>query len=127
MKQALCALIVFGLAACERSPQPPQLCQLERGCTINVNGETVTVRSDRAPQPTRPFVLKVTAPRASQVNAQFEMRGMSMATPEYRLAQRGAQFDAKIILPVCVSGRSDWVLTLTVDGKSAEVGFSALS
>lgn len=127
MKQAIFALILLGAAACERGVPEMVTCQLERGCSMRVDGHSLHLRSDVAPQPARPFVLQVEAPHAKEIRAQFEMRSMSMATPDYVLQRKGARFEANVILPVCVSGRSDWVLRLAVDGKPVELAFNASS
>ena len=127
MNNTLWVLVLLSLAACGRNDVQPQACPLEQGCRVVVGDESVTVRSDRAPTPARPFMLQVEATGAKEVRAQFEMRGMSMTTPSYRLQRLGTHFNANVILPVCVSGRSDWILKLNVDDKLIELGFSATS
>lgn len=127
MKQAVFALVILSVAACERSVDQVTACRLERGCSVNLDGQIISVRSDVAPQAARAFALQVEAAQAEEISAQFEMRGMSMATPNYVLRRRGSRFEANVILPMCVSGRSDWILRLSIDGKPAEFGFSASS
>lgn len=127
VKQAVFALVLLSVAACERSADQVTTCQLERGCSVDLDGQIIYVRSDVAPQAARPFALQVEAAQAREIRAQFEMRGMSMATPSYTLQRMGVRFEANVILPVCVSGRSDWILKLAVDGKPAKLGFSASS
>lgn len=125
MRYAIFALMLLGEAACEKATLPVTSCQLERGCSVRVDGQTLHVRSDVAPRAARPFVMTVEALQAKEIRAEFEMRGMSMATPDYVLQRKGTHFEANVILPVCVSGRSDWILRLAIDGKPVELGFSA--
>jgi len=73
----------------------------------------------------RPFVLEVDAPGVSAIKAEFSMRAMEMVPNRYDLA-RGPDglWRAQIVLPVCVSGRHDWVLDLMIGEQHAAVSFS---
>lgn len=120
MKRVGLAALLF-LVACGSPPAaPPVACaNLEQGCTAGA----VRVRSDAPPSALRPFRLTVEAPGAREVHAEFVMPGMDMGLNRYRLQPEGeGRFAARVVLPVCVSGRREWVLWLTVDGR--RLGFA---
>ena len=74
----------------------------------------------------QPFQLQVRAVHAKAVHARFMMRDMEMGLNRYRLLPDGTgTWTGKIILPVCVHGRSDWWLVLEVDGVHYQVPFSS--
>jgi hypothetical protein len=72
------------------------------------------------------FGLKVTVPGATKISAEFHMVGMDMGFNRYDLRPAGnGTFAARITLPVCVSGRRDWVLYVEVDGQRYALPFSS--
>lgn len=96
------------------------------GCRFALAGQAVAVRFLSPPQALAPFVLRVSAPGASAIQANFAMASMDMGLNQYRLLPAGTGiWEAKVILPVCVTGRSDWVLTLTLDGAAVQIPFIA--
>lgn len=111
---------VLGLAACSQAPAPAVPCaDLQQGC----RAAGVEVRTDAPPSALRPFTLTVEAPGAREVVAEFVMVGMDMGLNRYRLQPvASSRFEARVALPVCVSGRRDWVLWLSINGR--RVGFA---
>lgn len=96
------------------------------GCRIALPAQTLDVKFSAAPNALKPFDLEVTAPAAREIHASFTMPGMEMGHNRYRLIPAGAGvWRAHVILPVCVTGRRDWVLTLEVDRARVRVPFSA--
>ena len=95
------------------------------GCAFSHRGATVNVRFSQQPAPLEAFELSVSAPGVTRISAEFQMVGMDMGFNRYDLrpAGRGA-FASNVTLPVCVSGRRDWVLTLDVDGSRYALPFS---
>lgn len=82
---------------------------------------------DRQPRVMQPFRVTVRMPDAREVHASFDMRDMQMGLNRYRLKtdERGLWW-GEVTLPVCMQGRSDWVLQLEVDGgRKYRVDFSA--
>jgi hypothetical protein len=72
-----------------------------------------------------PFELRVTAPGARRVSAEFQMVGMDMGFNRYDLRPTpDGEFASRVTLPVCVSGRRDWVLYLDIDGTRYALPFS---
>lgn len=112
------------LAACEQAVPPPTPCaDLVRGC--RVEQAAVEVRVDGVPSALHPFTLTVSAPGAKQVQAEFVMQGMEMGLNRYRLQrQPNGAWQARVTLPVCVSGRRDWLLVLEVDGERHTLAFT---
>jgi len=95
------------------------------GCAFSHRGAPASVRFSKTPAPLEAFELRVSAPGATRISAEFQMVGMDMGFNRYDLrpAGRGA-FASNVTLPVCVSGRRDWVLTLDVDGSRYALPFS---
>lgn len=99
---------------------------LVAGCRFELGGEGVVLRFSESQRAMRSFVMEVDAPSAVAVRADFMMPGMDMVPNRYDLG-RGpdGHWRAKVVLPVCISGREDWRLALTVDEQSASVPFAA--
>ena len=94
------------------------------GCAFNHHGTVANVRFSRQPVPLEAFELTITVPNAAKISAELQMVGMDMGFNRYDLRPvAGGSFAAKLTLPVCVSGRRDWVLTLDVDGSHYALPF----
>lgn len=96
----------------------------QAGCSARLNGREVGLGVQGELKVLSPFEVWVRAPGAESVQASFTMQGMDMGFNLYTL-RPGADglFRARITLPVCVSGRRDWVMTLTVDGHRMTLPF----
>ena len=95
------------------------------GCTFSHRGAMVNVRFSMQPAPLEAFELRVTAPVATRISAEFQMVGMDMGFNRYDLRPAGSgAFAARVTLPVCVSGLRDWTLTLDLDGSRYALPFS---
>lgn len=114
------------LAACSPQQQAPQvLCQdLAAGCQLGTAAAPVVIRVDHAPRSMQKFRLTVDAASARNISADLSMLNMDMGPNRYTLIKNGQQFYADMMLPMCVSGRNDWVLTLNIDGKPLAAQFS---
>jgi hypothetical protein len=97
-----------------------------RGCQVPYRGGMAEVRFLSSPAPLKPFDLIVKASGAEQVSADFAMQGMDMGPNRYAL-QRSSDgaWHGRIVLPVCVSGTSNWILTLELDGARVQIPFIA--
>lgn len=94
------------------------------GCGLPNSG--LEVAFDRRPQSMRPFVLRVRQSGVKAVYASFSMRGMEMGLTRYRLLpQADGAWQAEVILPACIQGRSDWELLLELDDGRYALPFSA--
>ena len=68
-------------------------------------------------QPTtmRAFEMRITLPAAASVHASFDMADMQMGINRYRFQEQpDGSWRAMVTLPLCVSGRSDWLMTLEI-------------
>lgn len=101
--------------------------ELVQGCQVTFGKSRAEVRFLSAPTPLKRFDLAVKAPDARQVAADFVMQGMDMGPNRYVL-QRTADgvWYGKIVLPVCVSGASKWIMTLELDGVKRQIPFVAV-
>lgn len=118
------ALLLFWQA---RTPEPAQTVQcanLQQGCEAQLDGRPIRIGVEGELRVLQPFHVWLSAPGARKVQARFTMAGMDMGFNLYTL-QPDAQglFRARIVLPVCVSGRRDWVMSLEIDGRRIDLPF----
>jgi hypothetical protein len=126
----LVTLLIGGVVAMNRHLQPAQppvamACgDLPHGCSARLGGREVTVGVEGELKVLEPFEVWVKAPGAKEVQASFAMKDMDMGFNLYTLKPdpQGA-FRARVTLPVCVSGRRDWIMILDVDGRKLSVPF----
>jgi hypothetical protein len=96
-----------------------------QGCVFSLNGQPAQLHFMGTPSGLHPFVIQLNAPAIKDSYASFTMRGMDMGFNRYRLlAVAPGVWQARVVLPVCVTGRRDWVLTLTIDGNDYELPFT---
>ena len=89
-----------------------QACSLDRGLSVS---------TDHPPQIMRPFRLSVTASETMPIAASFAMQGMDMGLNRYRLIkQADGSWAADVTLPVCIQGRSSWLLELEVEMRGKQ-------
>ena len=73
----------------------------------------ITVIFGAEPRALQPFPIHIQLDadqQADAVTVAFSMQDMDMGTNRYRLiADASAGWNADITLPICMSGRSDWV------------------
>ncbi|MDD3529613.1 MAG: hypothetical protein PHS77_07020 [Gallionellaceae bacterium] len=103
------------------APEPPPIAVTcadpQAGCTAQVEGRPVRIGLVGPLRPLQPFHVWVEAPGAGAVTARFDMVGMNMGFNRYALRPDVAGvFRARVTLPVCVSGRRDWVMTVDING-----------
>lgn len=88
-------------------------CDLQQGCSATDGEVSLQVRFDAPAHALQPFPLSVHISSDEPVDTvmvTFLMRGMDMGLNRYRLEgdARGG-WRGSVTLPVCVSGRSDWI------------------
>lgn len=117
------------LAACSGPDQSAPLVACAdptAGCHFKIGEREVSLRFGRPITAMAPFDVSVNVTQAHEVKAAFAMRGMDMGRNQYRLlAANDGHWGAKVMLPVCVQGRRDWLMTLSVDGDAVTVPFSS--
>ena len=123
--------LIAGVVVASRLFQPAEApplalacADLRAGCKADLAGRTVELGVAGELKVLTPFEVWLTAPGARSVQASFTMAGMDMGFNLYTL-RPGADgvFRARVTLPVCVSGRRDWVITLKIDGRSLSTPF----
>lgn len=123
----LVALVVFLQPQQDSGEAPPQTlpcADLAAGCSARLGNRVVVVGVDGELKVLQPFEVWVRAEGARKVQARFTMEGMDMGFNLYTLhADKDGVFRGRVTLPVCVSGRRDWVMTLDVDGQRLAVPF----
>ncbi|MDO9220017.1 MAG: hypothetical protein Q7T90_03230 [Thiobacillus sp.] len=94
------------------------------GCAFIHRSAPARVRFLAQPVALEAFDLSVTAVNAQKIHAELQMVGMDMGFNRYAL-RRGepGEFAARITLPICVSGRRDWMLYLDIDGMRYALPF----
>ena len=100
---------------------------LPGSCTFKLpDRRTVKLLFDAPPSALHPFMLQVDVANAHSVVAQFSMVGMDMGIMDYPLSnQKLSYWKTSVILPVCVSGKRDWMLQLNIDGQQTDIPFSS--
>jgi hypothetical protein len=94
------------------------------GCVFHHHGTAVTVMFSVTPSPLDAFELRIHAPGARQLRAEFQMNGMEMGFNRYDLRRaEDGMWTATVTLPVCVSGRHDWTAYLEIDGARYALPF----
>lgn len=113
------SMLLFGamlMLACAK-PQAPtsqvlHCADIVKGCQF----ATLFVQFNHIPSPLKPFKVSVQSPTARVIHADFLMQGMTMGLNRYKFLQgHSQQFEAEVILPVCIQGRADWVMQLEVE------------
>jgi hypothetical protein len=122
---AMIALVVWINAGRQAQPALGASCaDLAAGCQAQMHGRDIALGVSAPIKPLKPFEIWVRAGGAKRVEARFSMEGMDMGFNLYPLrADSQGTFRASVTLPVCVSGRRDWVMILDIDGTSLAVPF----
>ncbi len=98
---------------------------LAKGCAVHLPGRAASIGLGGDVRPLKPFQVWVKAPGAHSVQAQFTMPGMDMGFNIYTLhADADGVFRSSVTLPMCVSGRRDWIVAVDIDGAKLNVPFS---
>ncbi len=122
-------LLCLVLTACgEKSAEAPPVqtlrpdsgCDVLEGCTgRDETGLSVTVRMAPHRSALKPFNVSLSGNTALEsVTVSLEMQGMAMGQNRYRLLETDAgSWQADITLPICTSGRSDWIAMFDVQAS----------
>jgi len=114
--------VVLLFSACDSSPpsdRPLSVlsalpgCDLQQGCRAGDGSFSVELRFAAPPRAMKafPVQLRVAAAEAVEtVMISFSMQGMDMGLNRYRMVRAANNtWTADVTLPICVSGRSDWI------------------
>lgn len=98
---------------------------LVAGCTFDHRDTPARVRFSVQPTALETFDLSVHTVGAHHVRAEFQMVGMDMGFNRYDLQSAGeGLFVSRVTLPVCISGRHDWILYLALDDARYAIPFT---
>lgn len=125
MRWIKCLLGALLLSGCGKQDISVTHCpSLVQGCAVELGAEKVIVKTNTIPVPLKPFTLSISASSARQVNVVLQMQGMDMGLNRYRLLREpNGEWRATITLPVCVSGRRDWLMIVELDGERRAFAF----
>jgi hypothetical protein len=125
------------LSACDRSAQNglpvTELsvtpgCEVQQGCQAGDSSLSVSVQFGDTPRALQPFPLGLQFSGdepVEQVTVSFSMQGMDMGLNRYRLTgDKMSGWKADITLPICVSGRSDWIAEFELVTDQRRLQFS---
>jgi len=97
---------------------------LASGCTVQVDGRELRFGMMGIPKPLAPFQVWVKGEGVRKAEVRFTMAGMEMGFNLYTLRPDSqGVLRANVTLPVCVTGRRDWNMTLDVDQTRLSVPF----
>ncbi len=90
---------------------------ISQGCGNSI----LRVVTDIKPQVMKPFnlTLNLNGSGADEIEVDFAMQEMAMGLNRYHLIARSANaWVAQVVLPVCVQGRSDWLMQISLNQES---------
>lgn len=97
-------------------------CQIEKGCVVSAQNRFAVVKFKSPARYLKPFPVLVNTHgigngHVVSVIMEFYMRDMEMPVRPVTLINQdaGHRWQAEGILPVCVSGRRDWIGRLTIN------------
>ena len=95
---------------------------LQQGCTLP---DGSVLRFDRTPHHSQPFLITLGKTAGAAPAAEFSMEKMDMGFNRYRFVDGNTQWQAKVTLPVCISGSGDWLLDLKYADRSYRIRFKS--
>lgn len=96
---------------------------LSQPCTLSPQ---LSVQFAAPPRHGQPFLVRVESTHPLPPVAEFSMADMEMGTARFTFTSASPpHWEAKIMLPVCATGRQDWLMVLVVAGKRLQIPFTA--
>jgi len=128
----LCLTMVVACSDGDQKAQPPQILMLDSGCDVRSgcvgrgDGLSVTVRMAPHRSALKPFNVTLSSNAGiDTVIVSLQMQGMDMGRNRYRLLRTAnGRWQAEITLPVCASGRSDWIADFELQAAEARYQLS---
>ena len=94
-------------------------------CLAEEGGATIQFRVETDPRPLQPFPVMVALEGVAQgdvlgVLVGFSMAGMDMGPNRFRLTRDAdGHWRGEVTLPICTSGRTDWIARVEAIGSGA--------
>jgi hypothetical protein len=98
-----------------------------RPCAVDLGDGQLLLRFDRPPRPLKPFVVELQllgewSELPPPVVLSFQMQGMEMGLNRFALEQMAdRRWRGEVTLPVCSSGRRDWLVDVIIEGERPQV------
>ncbi|MDH3831614.1 MAG: hypothetical protein OEU48_08080 [Gammaproteobacteria bacterium] len=126
------------LLACSRQPEPEQLpvsqlvaaadCDVLTGCRVSDVDAFIDVLFETKPRALQPFPVAIQTEGMQDVKAvtvSFSMRAMAMGLNRYALTHAAeGSWQGEVTLPICVSGRTDWIAEFDIQLPDRHVVFA---
>lgn len=108
----------------ERPPVALTCPDIHAGCAGELAGRPVQVGVRGDLKVLHPFEVWVRAADVREAHVSFAMEGMDMGFNLYTLRpDQDGVLRGRVTLPVCVSGRRDWRMTLEIEGQRLTLPF----
>ncbi|MEQ6291866.1 hypothetical protein ACFPAG_14750 [Vogesella sp. GCM10023246] len=104
------------------TPLAVSCANLQAGCQLPDGSR---LQLDRAPQAATPFGLTLRHGSGPAPAIEFSMRDMDMGFNRYQLLPHGNDWQARITLPVCVTGSRQWRMALKYPDKTWLIDFDS--
>ncbi|WP_293764031.1 hypothetical protein [uncultured Aquitalea sp.] len=117
-------MIYWYLQKQQAAPPAPQalLCrELSQPCALPDGG---ALRFVSQPENGKPFLIRLEGVQGGEPTVEFAMVGMDMGFNRYRFLPEGADWQAKVTLPVCATGSREWLATFALNGKRYSLPFT---
>ena len=98
-------------------------CQVQQqDCVIKNDGATFTIRSDKDVYYLKPFTMSLSTNNQTVTNVivDFKMVNMEMGVNRTALKKEKTDWHGQVILPVCVTGRADWLAEIEVYSNDSQ-------
>lgn len=120
MLVCLCMACLALQAACsKKAEETARAMKVECSLPLPCDFDGLRLTFSHQPAPLKPFHINVTEMSKSNaiqsVSADFAMPDMAMGLNKYNLIKQDKAWAAEVMLPVCVQGRADWVMQLSVE------------
>lgn len=92
-------------------------------CNYNIDGLRLSISSDKNIQYLKPFLISVNTStnynsNVKKIQIEFKMNGMDMGVNRFLLSKKNINnkeiWQGKALLPICVTGRADWIAELSI-------------
>lgn len=100
----------------------------KQACVVNVAGSEMTISMSDKIYYLKPFYVSIreTPPSANiiMINVNFNMTNMNMGVNRSKLTLNDDVWAGKALLPICVTGRADWISEVEIQTNNSKTIFS---
>lgn len=95
-----------------------------KACMAVAEGLSASLQLPAVVPVSRPFRVRAVVSKqsgsVSAIEVAFAMKGMDMGVNRYRLVRKGDHWESLVVLPVCTTGRTDWIVRMSVSSNNRE-------